>query len=280
MKKKKCQRSAFFYLPVCALLILLLSVPAGAASGKKGWVTEGKYDYYYDANGKKVSGLQKIKGRQYYFDKKSRRQYHGWARIDNKYYCFDQGRKSKGYMITGKTVNGFKLGKDGAAVLNRKQKKASGLYKKKLKALVYASAYLFKESDPTMSREQKLRRMFDVTVSRYVFYVNWSPRTPAEFVLYMKNHQDIATDCTVASTIFGYFAAIIGYKHVYLVTTDNHTWTEIYSGGPKKYDINNGIFGEDTWGSAEKNYISLNSSRSEVKMEPGMKLYPRSYWET
>ena len=280
MDKKKCLGSVLIYVPVCVLLILLLSVSAGAASGKKGWTTEGNYDYYYNAKGNKASGLQEIKGKQYYFDRKSRRQYHGWVRIDNKYYCFGQGRKSKGYMVTGKTVNGIKLDKNGAAVLTQGQKKTSGLYKKKLNALVYASEYLNRECNPAMSREQKLRRMFDVTVSRYVFYVSWSPKTSAELVLNMKNHGDIATDCTAASAIFGYFAAIIGYKHVYLVTTDNHTWTEIYSGGPKKYDINNGIFGESTWGSGEKNYISLNSTRSEVKMKPGMKIYRRSYWET
>ena len=280
MDRKNRLRSALLYVPLCALLILLFSIPAGAASGKRGWVTEGKYDYYYDAKGKKASGLQKIKGKQYYFDVKSHRQYHGWVRIRNNYYCFGQGRKSKGYMVTGKTVNGIRLNKNGAAVMTQGQKKNSALYKKKLNALVYASQYLFEECDPTMSREKKLRRMFDVTVSRYVFYVSWSPLSPAECVLRMKNHGDIATDCTVASAVFGYFAAIIGYKHVYLVTTDNHTWTEIYSGGARKYDINNGIFGEETWGSGEKNYISLNSSRSEVRMSPGMKIYPRSYWET
>ena len=69
MDKKKCLGSVLIYVPVCVLLILLLSVSAGAASGKKGWTTEGNYDYYYNAKGNKASGLQEIKGKQYYFDR-------------------------------------------------------------------------------------------------------------------------------------------------------------------------------------------------------------------
>ena len=70
MKKKNMKTLLTALLFLCVLLAA--AVPAQAASRKKQtntWSTQNGYHYYYNADGKKVTGMVKIGSRYYYFDK-------------------------------------------------------------------------------------------------------------------------------------------------------------------------------------------------------------------
>lgn len=86
---------------------------------KKGWIKTAKGKVYYK-NGKKVTGIQKIGKKTYYFDKKGIMQKNKIIKVNGKIYAFDK----KGHMVkknsyTGK-LNGKKVtyyfGDDGVAI--------------------------------------------------------------------------------------------------------------------------------------------------------------------
>ena len=81
----------------------------------EGWGTRDGYRYYYDKDGISLKGVQKIKGKTYYFNRIDGAMETGWQIVDGKKCCFD---KKKGYQLFNQWVkdNGEKyfLGVDGA----------------------------------------------------------------------------------------------------------------------------------------------------------------------
>ncbi len=68
-----------------------------------GWQKIGHYTYYFDKDGKKVTGLKKIEGKYYYFSKKGIRKT-GWRKVKGVKYYFDpnkNGSRAKGWTNIG-----------------------------------------------------------------------------------------------------------------------------------------------------------------------------------
>ena len=98
---------------------------------KRSFITVNGKKYYLNKNGAKYSGWRKIKGKYYYFSKKTKvmktgwltlkkktyylsyrgRRYHGWHTIEGKKYYFN---KKTGVMQKNKKIGKYYVGKDGA----------------------------------------------------------------------------------------------------------------------------------------------------------------------
>lgn len=81
---------------LAAVCILSMGMTAGAAKNK--FVKKSGKTYYYDAKGRKVSGLKKIKGKMYFFEKNGVRFQKGWKTVKGKKYYFS---KKNGAAYTG-----------------------------------------------------------------------------------------------------------------------------------------------------------------------------------
>ena len=77
----------------------------------KGWKRiKGKYYYFAKKTGVMKTGWLKLKKKKYYLSKRGRR-YHGWHTIDGKKYYFN---KKTGVMAKNKKIGKYYVGKDGA----------------------------------------------------------------------------------------------------------------------------------------------------------------------
>lgn len=81
-----------------------------------GWGKKDGYIYYYDKDGVSLKGVQKIKGKTYYFNRIDGAMETGWQIVDGKRCYFD---KKKGYEVYNKWVQDgddwYFVGEDGAA---------------------------------------------------------------------------------------------------------------------------------------------------------------------
>lgn len=92
MKKLNIERGknilrVFLIFLAVICVTLSLNTTAQAAKTKNKFVTKSGKTYYYNAKGKKVKGLKKIKGKYYYFNSKGVLFKKGWKTVKgNKYY--------------------------------------------------------------------------------------------------------------------------------------------------------------------------------------------------
>ena len=87
---------------------------------KESWRTQMQEVFYY-SGGDKLTGLRRINGKYYYFDKKGV-QRTGWQKIRNDYYFFRIVNGAGGYMVTSKKVNGVTLKSTGKAKKTKNSK--------------------------------------------------------------------------------------------------------------------------------------------------------------
>ena len=115
--RKETGRRAYRGSLLAALVLILgfvminTGITANAAKAK--FVKKAGRTYYYDAKGRKATGLKKIKGKWYYFSKKGVRYQKGWQTIKGKKYYFS---KKNGAAYTGlKKISGklYLFAKDG-----------------------------------------------------------------------------------------------------------------------------------------------------------------------
>ena len=108
--RKETGRRAYRGSLLAALVLILgfvminTGIKADAAKAK--FVKKAGRTYYYDAKGRKATGLKKIKGKWYYFSKKGVRYQKGWQTIKGKKYYFS---KKNGAAYTGLKKIGGKL---------------------------------------------------------------------------------------------------------------------------------------------------------------------------
>ena len=228
MKRNKIRVILPILFFMCVLW--LAAVPASAARKyQEQWVTSsnGK-NYYYNKDGRKVTGMQKIGKKTYYFDDKGV-QRTGWIQIGNSYYFFRLGDRTKGYRIENKTVNGIQLRSNGKAKLN-------SVNRRKLNLMVQANKLILQITNSKMTRQQKLKAAFDYTKKHLkarnrggfqrssvwdVFYAEISFRTGF-------------ADCYSYGAYFAYLANALGYK-ASAVSSGWHGWAEVDG---KVYDPN------------------------------------------
>ncbi|MDD2958361.1 MAG: N-acetylmuramoyl-L-alanine amidase [Lachnospiraceae bacterium] len=115
--KTGCYRRKGMIFPVIFLLFVLLISTSALAATKLGWKQNGSKIYYYAVKEEggtataKVTGLRKIEGKYYYFDKKGIMQT-GWVSMEDgfRYFRATGSLGVKGSMYTGfKTIGKYKF---------------------------------------------------------------------------------------------------------------------------------------------------------------------------
>ena len=110
---RKVYRSSLLAALVLILGFVMINTGIKADAAKAKFVKKAGRTYYYDAKGRKATGLKKIKGKWYYFSKKGVRYQKGWQTIKGKKYYFS---KKNGEAYTGlKKISGklYLFAKDG-----------------------------------------------------------------------------------------------------------------------------------------------------------------------
>ena len=227
MKKRNTKTLLTALLFLCVLLTA--AVPAQAASRKKQtntWSTQNGCHYYYNADGKKVTGMVKIGSRYHYFDKNGIQRY-GWKKIKNNYYFFRISTGTTGaYMLTSTTINGIALDASGRA-------SKSGSNLRKLKLMTEANKIVEKISRPGMNKMQRLRASFDYVKKQYTYYCWREFRNTQDWEKDFAEDMFFRGDCVSYAAAFAYLANAVGMKKVYVICSGGHGWAEI---GGKVYD--------------------------------------------
>ena len=110
---RRAYRSSLLTAFVLILGFVMINTGIKADAAKAKFVKKAGRTYYYDAKGRKATGLKKIKGKWYYFSKKGVRYQKGWQTIKGKKYYFS---KKNGAAYTGlKKISGklYLFAKDG-----------------------------------------------------------------------------------------------------------------------------------------------------------------------
>ncbi len=217
---------AFILMAALASLTLLLAAPdhAFAASGsgdKVVWTQKGG-KFYCKIDGKRQVGkIVTINKKKYLFDKNGAQQT-GWRKVGKSYYYFKPGKKSAGYMVENKVVNGVRLLPTGKALLNSETRK-------EMVALREAQDFLDKYTKPAWSKSKKLSKSFRVLVKNYSERLwhqyshskGWARREALD--LFQKK----SGPCYAYGAAFAYIASAIGYKKCVAVSSGAHGWAEI-----------------------------------------------------
>lgn len=197
------------------------------AAGK--WVKKKGYYYYYNGRKKLKNGIFKIDGRKYCFDRKGR-QLTGWRKSGKKAYYFRNANGKKGYMLTGRKVDGIKLKKSGKAAPSGDRPR------KKLKVVLEAQKLADRAVKPDMPKKKKLRAVFEFVQKHFSMRVIpelgvsgscWD----LNYAEYMMEHG--CGDCYCYAAVFAYLANAVGYHDVLTVNDTGHGWVEI---GGRYYD--------------------------------------------
>ena len=202
-------------------------MPASAAQKKNTWVLDNGYYYYYNAKGKKATGLTKIGKKYYYFNKKGK-QLVGWRKIDDSIYRFCMGTGEKGYMLKNQWVDRVKLDKKGKAVVKTK------LAKRTAEVLVNYTLWGDKITKPTWDGNKKLTAIADA-IAKFSYKADSEPGfkkdwhvTLAEdcYKRYLNKYQYF--ECQRYAVAFAYLAKAVGLTKVEIhVGGDNHGWVMV-----------------------------------------------------
>ncbi|HCT92394.1 MAG TPA: hypothetical protein DF613_13620 [Lachnospiraceae bacterium] len=155
---------------------------------------------------------------QYYYKKGVRQK--GWQKIKGKYYYFN--RKS-GIKVEGETVDGIEIKKDGTAV-------KSSYNKRKIETMITAHKLVNKITKSTDSRAVKRKKCF-----KWMFRFPY--RLPREFDKAKKKKGwemtfandifvDAGGDCVSESAALAFLFHECGYEDVYICHDSEHAWVE------------------------------------------------------
>ena len=200
-----------------AAWLLLSGVNASASS----WVTSNGHCFYVTTKGRWLTGLHKIRKHKYYFDAGCI-QRTGWRKIGSYYYYFRPYAGKKGYMVTGKTIDGIQLLKNGRAVVNARAAK-------KLPVLVTASSWLDSLTTETMTPSQKRKKCFYYIVNNCADlatgdYFNGNANWDTDYASLLYSRR--AGDCFVFACGAAYLFNACGYANVQICSTGMHCWIE------------------------------------------------------
>lgn len=252
---KALKRKEFSALLVlCALL--LFCVPVSAAKKKGQWQTVNGRCYYYDADGKKVTGLKKINKKWYYFDS-SGVQHTGWQKVGNYYYFFTINKAKKGSMVKGTTVNGVYLNTaSGRAKVNADSKE-------KLDLMIEANKAVERITDWTMSRTARLLAAFNYckTAYRECSWRSFSPIKNWDRLYAADMFYRGGGSCYAYAAAFAYLANAVGYE-ASVISSGGHGWVEI-----------NGRVFDPEWSFHSKvdDYFAMSYDLSGVNGRPSYK---------
>lgn len=189
------------------------------------WKEKKQNYYYYPAKGKRLTGLQEIKGKTYYFDQKGV-QRTGWQKIKGDYYFFTIANGKKGSMVTDQKVNGVYLRKGGKA-------KVTADSKSKLDVMVKANQFVERYTRPGMKKPEKLRRAFTYSIKKFSYCSSpeygrnsgWKGHWERKYALEMFDKG--GGDCYAYGASFAFLANACGYKDCYAISSGGHGWAEV-----------------------------------------------------
>ena len=196
----------------------------------------------YYINGVPADGDITVDGTKYHFENGSLRS--GYLTENGKTYYYDQdgkvmksaivGNATDGYCYAGSTgaidygyCNGVSYKGENWNVINGKATKVSG---ESAKTLHKALKLVAKVTTSSMTKEQKLRKLFDYIRSNYT---EKNPRIPhyhgADWpIIYANDILDNGVgNCFSYASTFAYCAVAIGYTNVYACNSSGHGWAEI-----------------------------------------------------
>lgn len=173
-----------------------------------------------DFNDKMTSQFVEWKGKTYYTDKKGR-VVKGWKKIKGSYYFFS---RKNGKMQSGKTVDGIKLKKDGAA-------KATSYNKKKIETMITARKIMEKHTKPGDTKNVKLKKcfrwLFQFPYHRYRTLKSGRKHSGWEMKFANDIFQRKDGCCVSEACAFAFLAKECGARKVYVCDDTGHAWTEI-----------------------------------------------------
>ena len=200
------------------LAVLLLALPAGAATKKNTFVKSGKKYYYYNSKGKKAKGLTTVGKKTYYFDSNGVQRV-GWRVIDGRYYFFTIKNGKKGCMVKSSKVDGITLNSKGVAT-------GGSEAARKLWVLAKAQSIVDSQTQPADTKANKRLIMYVYTKNRYKniiipnLFTSGSWDVPYAEWLYTRG----TGDCYAYAAGYAYFLNAIGYNSVYVEHSGNHAW--------------------------------------------------------
>lgn len=194
------------------------SNPAGTAQGFTGWKKNAKSKKRYYINGKKASGLIKLKKKTYYFKKGIPQT--GEVKLGKKkYYYFDDKGVLEGYKIKSKYYkpNG---------------KKMDSIKARDFEALQNARKTISQITGSGMSKSEKLETCFRWIMNNpYTAFRPFSNQTHWPSLFANDHFKNGRGDCISDASAFAYMAKALGYKNVYVCADSSnnsaHSWAEI-----------------------------------------------------
>ena len=187
------------------------------------WVTKKGY-CYYKVDGKKAKGLVEINGKKYLFDKKGRQKV-GWQKINKSYYYFKIKNGKKGYMVKNKTVNGFRLKKNGKAKVSNSLR---------MNCLWTATQFVERATRPAYSKAVKLRAVWNYFQANIGYGGDPSFSLNGDWGAYYANKcfANGRASCEGLGCAWAFLANACGAKNCYCVCSgtngsNGHGWSEV-----------------------------------------------------
>ena len=186
------------------------------------WTEKNGYKYYtIKSTGKKAKKtFLNIKGSIYYFDSNGR-MLTGWHKIKGSYYFFN---RTSGKMSSGKTVEKVKLTSYGPA-------STKAIYVKRIKVMIAAREMMEANTNATDSKSVKLKKCFKALFPySYKRYRKLKPiYKEANWELTFANDIFVrgAGCCVSLASAFAYLARECGYTDIYIGHDTSHAWTVI-----------------------------------------------------
>ncbi len=254
---RKEMRRAGFAAVLFLLAVMLFALPVSAKkSYSNQWVMNSKGNVsYYDADGKKLKGMQKIGKKYYYFDSKGV-QRTGWQKIKGSYYYFNIANKAKGSRVSSKTVNGVTLRKNGKA-------KLTAYSKRKLALMIKANKVIESITNAGMTKKQKLEAAFAYTKQHLRSYNIGGFKNIENWDMFYAElpFNTGRADCYAYGAYFAYLANAAGGKAA-AVSSGGHGWAEV-----------DGLVYDANWAkvSSVDTYCGMSYSLSGVGGRPNYK---------
>lgn len=255
------KRAGKYFRAGAFILLLVICMTPGsvmAAKYREQWVLKKGFYRYYNAKGKAVTGVYKIKKKTYYFDEKGR-QLTGWQKANNNYFYFANKNGKKGYLIKSRTVNGIKLKKNGRAV------KTSG-NADRLYALTEAARIVRAVSRPSDEKSVKLKKTWDYFQKNYLYRGELTFRNGSDWEAdYARNvFLTKRGNCYGLGAAWAFLASACGYSKSYAVSSGGHGWAEI-----------NGRVFDPSWARTDlkNNYYNMDMDLSGRNGRPNYKKY-------
>ena len=182
------------------------------------WEKKNGYYYRYDKNGRRLTGLKRVRGKAYLFDSKGRQKV-GWQKVGKAYYYFRIKNGRYAYMVKSKTVNGIYLKANGKATVSNSTRMAM---------LWRCSQIVESHTKPTWSKSEKMAAVWS-WFQNNVGYWNVIYHHFAGWGLYYANDTFTKNggSCEGLGCAWAFLANACGAISCECVASGGHGWAEV-----------------------------------------------------